>query len=61
MTEVKSWLPSSTVQNELRHVKICESRVKAVNRELSHAKKRLAQIMNASTQYNHDTEISIIK
>ena len=43
VAKVQSWLPGSSIQHELRNLKICEARVKAANYELSEVKRRLAK------------------
>ena len=58
---VQTWLPNTSIQRELRNVKISQARVKAANWELSEAKRRLAQVMHTPTEYEHDTDITIIK
>lgn len=45
VAEVESWLPGSSLQQEILNVKNCEDRVKAANKELSDAKRRLVQVM----------------
>ena len=59
--KVQSWLPGSSIQHELRNLKICEARVKAANHELSEVQHRLAEVMNASITYDHDSDVRIIR
>ncbi len=61
VAKVQSWLPGSSMQQALRHVKICEARVKAANWEFSDAKRKLAEAMNDTIIYNHDSDVIIIK
>ncbi len=61
VAKVQSWLPGSSIQQALRHVKICEARVKAANWEFSDAKRKLAEVMNDTIIYNHDSDVIIIK
>lgn len=61
VAKVQTWVPGTSIQREIRNVKISQARVKAANWELSEAQRRLAQIMHAPTEYDHDTDITIIK
>lgn len=61
VAKVQSWLPGSSIQQELRNLKICEARVKAAQHELSEVKRRLAEVMNASITYDHDSDVTIIR
>ncbi len=61
VAKVQSWLPGLSIQQTLQHVKICEVRVKAANWEFSDAKRKLAEVMNDTIKYDHDTDVIIIK
>ena len=58
---VLKWLPGTSIHQVIRKVRICEARVKAANWELSEAKRKLSEVMNTTTTYNHDTDVFIIK
>ena len=61
VVEVLKWLPGTSIHQVMRKVKICEARVKAANRELSDAKRKLSEVLNTITTYDHDSEVFIIK
>ena len=61
VAKVQNWLRNTSIQQELRNVKISQARVKAANWELVEAKRRLAQVMHTLTQYDHDNDTTIIK
>lgn len=61
VAKVQNWLPNTSIQQELRNVKISQARVKAANWELAEAKRRLAQVMHILTQYDPDKDTTIIK
>ena len=61
VVKVLKWLPGTSIHQLMNRVKKCEARVKAANRELSKAKRKLSEVMNTTTTYDHDSEVFIIK